>query len=345
MEKDDARSLSQQSQEQLRKQAIRLKKRGTSFVDIAEVLGVHRNTVSGWWRIYETEGAKALKSARRGRKKGEKRTLTGDQENELQQILCDKTPDQLKLTFALWTRQAVQELIKIRCGVTMPIRTVGEYLKRWGFTPQKPLKQAYEQRPPEVQRWLNEEYPEIAKRAKVEDAEIHWGDETGLRSDSQHGRSYAPKGNTPVIRLSAKRVSINMISTVTNQGKVRFMLYREGMTAPLLIKFMKRLIKDVDRKVFLILDNLRTHHAKKVKAWLKKHADEIEVFYLPSYSPELNPDEYLNCDLKAGVHSKPPSRDYKDLAKGVISHMRKLQKLPERVVKYFKHPKIAYAAA
>lgn len=344
MEKDDARRLSQQSQEQLRKQAIRLKKKEMSFVDIAEVLGVHRNAVSGWWRIYETKGAKGLKAAKRGRRKGEKRTLTEEQEKELQQILCDKTPDQLKLTFALWTRQAVQELIKKQCGITMPIRTVGEYLKRWGFTPQKPLKQAYEQRPPEVQRWLKEEYPKIAKRVKDENGEIHWGDETGLRSDSQHGRSYAPKGKTPVICLSAKRVSINMIATVTNQGKVRFMIYNETMTAPVLIKFMKRLIKDADRKVFLILDNLRTHHAKKVKAWLQDNTNEIEVFYLPAYSPELNPDEYLNCDLKAGVHSKPPARDYKDLAKRVSSHMRKLQKLPERVMKYFKHPKIAYAA-
>jgi transposase len=343
MEKDDARTLSQETQEQLRKQAVRLRDKGQTIVKVAEVLGVHRNAVSGWCKIYEKEGVKGLKAGKRGRREGEKRTLTEEQETEIQQAICDKTPDQLRLTFALWTRQAVQELIKVRFGITMPVRTVGDYLKRWGFTPQKPLKQAYEQRAPEVERWLNEEYPEIAKRAKDEGAEIHWGDETGLRSDSQHGRSYAPKGKTPVIRLSAKRVSINMISTVTNQGKVRFMLYRDGMTASMLIKFMQRLIKDADRKIFLILDNLRTHHAKRVKAWLKEHEADIEVFYLPSYSPELNPDEYLNCDLKAGVHSKPPARDYRGLAKRVVSHMRKLQKLPGRVAKYFKHPKIAYA--
>ena len=260
-------------------------------------------------------------------------------------IICDKTPDQFKLTFALWTRQAVQELIKVRWGIAMPIRTVGEYLKRWGFTPQKPLKRAYEQRPVEVQRCLDEQYPAIEARAKREGDEIHCGDETGLRSDSQHGRSYAPKGKTPAIRLSAKRVSMNMISSVTNQGKVRFMLFRNGMTAQLPIKFMTRLIHDADRKVFLILDNLRVHHARKVKAWLNDRTDEIEVFYLPAYSPELNPDEYLNCDLKAGVHGKPPARNRKELAKRVIGHMRKLQKLPTRVASYFKHPKIAYAAA
>ena len=187
----------------------------------------------------------------------------------------------------------------------------------------------------EVQRWLDEQYPAIEERARRESGEIHWGDETGLRSDSQHGRSYAPKGKTPEIRLSAKRVSMNMISSVTNRGKVRFMLFRNGMTAQLLIKFMTRLIHDAGRKVFLILDNLRVHHAKKAKAWLQDRTDEIEVFYLPAYSPELNPDEYLNCDLKAGVHGKPPARSRKELAKRVIGHMRKLQKLPTRVASYF----------
>lgn len=226
----------------------------------------------------------------------------------------------------------------------MPIRTVGEYLKRWGFTPQKPLKRAYEQRPAEVGKWLEEHYPKIAQRAREEEAEIHWGDETGVRSDSQHGRSYAPRGQTPVIRLSARRRSINMISTVTNQGKVRFMIYEETMNAKVMIRFLQRLIKGAGRKVYLILDNLRVHHALRVKAWLSEHTEEIEVFFLPAYSPELNPDEYLNCDLKAGVHSNAPARDTKGLKQRVKSHMLKLQRSPDRVRKYFKHPKIAYAA-
>lgn len=211
-------------------------------------------------------------------------------------------PDQLKLRYALWTREAVQQLMAQETGVKIAIRTLGEYLKRWGFTVQKPKKRAYEQRPAEVRQWLDQEYPAIHARAKAENAEIYWGDDTGLRSDSQHVRGYAPKGKTPVIRLNAKRESINLISALTNQGKVRFRVFDGTMNADILIDFMKRLIKDAKRKVFLILDNLRVHHAKVVKAWLAEHKDEIEVFYLPSYSPELNPDEYMNCDLKAGVH-------------------------------------------
>jgi transposase len=284
-----------------------------------------------------------LASKKRGIAKGQNRTLTISQEDEIQNLLIDKTPDQFKLVFALWTRQAVQELIKMRLGIDMPIRTVGEYLMRWGYTPQKPLKQAYEQRPAEVKQWLDDEYPKIAQRAKEEGAEIHWGDETGVRGDCQHGRGYAPKGKTPVIRLSVKRSSINMISSITNQGKVRFMIYTDNMNAKRLITFLKQLMKGADRKIFLILDNLRVHHAKVVKKWLLDYTDKIELFFLPAYSPERNPDEYLNCDLKAGVHSQSPARNTNELKKKVRSHMMKLQKLPGRVMKYFKHPKIAYA--
>ena len=221
---------------------------------------------------------------------------------------------------------------------------MGHYIKRWGMTPQKPVKRAYEQQPARVRQWLDEDYPQIQAKAKAQGAEIYWGDETGLRNDSQHERGYAPKGKTPVIRLNAKRESINMISAITNQGKVRFKLFDGGMNAAILIDFLKRLIKDAQRKVILILDNLRVHHARKVKDWLQGKEDQIELFYLPSYSPELNPDEYLNCDLKAGVHSGKPARSKDQLKTKVIRHMRMLQKTSTRVKKYFKHEKIRYAA-
>ena len=226
----------------------------------------------------------------------------------------------------------------------MPIRTVGEYLKRWGFTPQKPLRKAYTQNPKAVKAWMDEEYPEIAKRAKKENAEIHWGDETGLCNDSYHGRSYAPRGETPAIKLHPRCERVNLISSVTNQGKVRFMVYNNKMNSQTMIKFVERLIKGADKKVFLIVDNLKVHHSYIVRDWLKEHESEIEIFFLPSYSPELNPDEYLNCDLKEGVHSRVPARTKRELKQKAISHLRKLQKLPGRVMKYFKHPKIAYAA-
>lgn len=226
------------------------------------------------------------------------------------------------MPFALWNRAAVGQLVQAQCDVKLPVRTVGHYLKRWGFTPQKPIKKAYEQRPEAVRQWLDDEYPAIAARAKQEGAEIHWGDETGLRSDDVRGRGYAPKGQTPVVRVTNKREGLSLISTVTNQGKVRWKVFEGALNATLLTDFFKRLIKDAGRKVFVILDNLKVHHARVVKQWLALHTEQIEVFYLPSYSPELNPDECLNADLKAAVTTQAPAR----------------------VRKYFQHKPVRYAA-
>jgi len=343
MEKIDARKLTTKEQQLIRKQAIRLRDTGRRYKEIAEILGVHSTTICTWYKAYERGGLKAIIIKKRGRPVESCRTLSPEQEREIKSAIYDKCPDQYKLSFALWTRVAVKELIRQRYSIDMPIRTIGEYLRRWGFTPQKPLRRAYKQNPKAVKKWLEEDFPEIKKRARKEKAEIHWGDETGLCNDSYHGRSYAPRGKTPVIKLFPRCERVNLISTVTNQGKIRFMVYENKMNSDVLIEFMKRLITDVKYKIFLILDNLKVHHSYVVEDWLKMNKDKIEVFFLPSYSPELNPDEYLNCDLKAGVHSGKPARDKLELKKKAISHLRKLQKLPNRVKKYFEHRKIAYA--
>ena len=339
-EKINARKLSLEVLEEKRRQAHQLRKRGMTRAEIGEIVGIHADTIGRWLKLDKNQ----LGYDKPGRKMGTGRRLNADQEQRIKAVLIDKTPDQLKMPYALWTRESVRELIGARYGIDLPIRTVGDYLKRWGLTPQKPQKRAYEQRAPEVKAWLEEKYPVIQAQAKAENAEIYWGDETGLRNDCQHERGYAPKGKTPVIRLNAKRESCNMISAITNQGKVRFRIFDGGMNADVLIDFMMRLVKDAKRKVYLILDNLRVHHAKPVKEWLEAHKNLIQVFYLPAYSPELNPDEYLNCDLKAGVHSGEPARNKEQLKQKVSKHMRMLQRKPNRVRKYFKHEKIRYAA-
>jgi transposase len=344
MEKIDARKHSPATQYEIRKQVIRLREKGLSNRDVAQGVGISESHASTIWQRYRKGGSQAIRLGRRGRRTGEKRSLTEAQEAGIQRLMIDKTPDQFKLAFALWTREAVQLLIKKLYRLEMPIRTVGAYLQRWGFTPQKPIKRAYEQNPQAVKRWLETEYPILMVRAKKEKAVIHWGDETGLQTDAYRVRGFAPQGKTPVVRLPAKKSSVNMISVITNQGLVRFMMYRENMTSQLLIKFMSRLVKDTDQKVFLILDNLRSHHSKKVKQWLEEHQKEIRVFYLPSYAPDLNPDEYLNGDLKGRIHSGQPARSQNDLEYKTRSFMRKLQKRPEHVRSYFRHPMVKYAA-
>ena len=324
--------------------AVRMRLKGAKLKEITETLGLTRSTIISAVKRYNEGGWPAVDLKKRGRKTGTGRRLTPEQESEIQQIIQDKTPDQLKMPFALWTRGAVVDLIKAKYDIDIPIRTMGHYLKRWGFTPQKPIKKAYEQNPKAVEAWLEEEYPTIQERAKAENTEIHWGDETGLRSDDLRGRGYAPKGETPVVRVQQRRESFSMISTVTNRGKVRWMTFQGGINVKIFLRFLGRLIKGSDRKIFLILDNLRVHHAKKVKEWLANRGDAIELFFLPSYSPELNPDECLNSDLKQAVTTRAPSRAKGDLKKATLSHMKKLSKSPQRVRNYFKHEPVRYAA-
>lgn len=344
MEKIDARRHNQQTQYELRKQIVRLRKRGVANRDVAQIVGMSETYASTIWSNYKKGGIESIKPGKRGRRKGEQRVLNFEQERAVQKMLVDKAPNQLKLPFALWTRDAVRLAIKKCYGIDLPLRTMSDYLKRWGFTPQKPTKRAFEQDPAKLKAWLKKSFPEIAARAKKEKAEIHWGDETGVNNEAYNVRGFAPKGRTPVVDLNAKKSSINMISSITNQGKVRFMLYRENMNSKVLIKFLSRLIKDVKTKIFLVLDNHRVHHSKVVKNWLQSHQEKIEVFFLPPYAPEYNPDEYLNSNLKLKIRSGIPSRNQSDLENKTRSFMKTLQRRPNHVKNYFKHPLVKYAA-
>lgn len=345
VKKTDGRHSSPEAQEEKRRIAFRMRAAGYKRAEIANLVGVHESTVGDWYRVARKQSEEAaIQGGQRGAKLNERRKLNAEQALRIQGLMKMYMPDELGFSHALWTRRAVIELARSRCHVTLPLSTAGLYLNRWGFTPQKPAKQAYEQQSEAVQQWLDEDYPAIKARAAAENGVIHWGDETGVKNQCQHGRSYAPKGETPIQKLPGKRLTLNMISTVTNQGLVRFMLYEERFTAKMMIRFLERLLRGLDKKVFLVLDNLRVHHANKVRDWVVKRQEKIELFFLPAYSPELNPDEYLNCDFKAQIHSGPAARTQKQLKRNVNKAMRVLQSRPERVAKYFENSHIAYAA-
>ena len=344
MEMIDMRKLTPEARQERRRQVIKLRRAGWTYEAIAANLGLSRTGVFDICKRHEAAGAKALRDAPSGRKSGDGRLLDAAQEAMVRKLITDKMPDQLKMPYALWIRTAVSQLIEQRFGIRLPVRTMGLYLARWGFTPQKPMKKAYEQSPAAVQKWLEQDYPVIAARAKAEGAEIHWGDESGLRSDDVRGRGFAPKGHTPVIRVNSKRHGLSVISTVTNKGQMRWRIFDGALNTDILIDFLRRLIKGANKKLFLILDNLRVHHAKPVKAWLAEHADVIEVFYLPSYSPELNPDEMANADIKQAVTKLAPARTKLQLVKATARHLRSVQRQPDRIRKYFEHGPVRYAA-
>lgn len=321
-----------------------MREAGTSFSQIGRILGVHYATVSTWWNRYQADGIDALAAQTRGPKTGTRRRLTPRQEQAEQRAITDTTPDQLKLPFALWTRAAIAQLIQQRFGIALPVRTMGHYLRRWGFTAQKPIKPAYEQRPEAIAAWLKTEYPRIRRQALAEGAEIHWGDETSLSTSDARGRGFAPRGKMPVRPIVSQRRSVSFLSTISNAGTLRFMVLTNAIDARTLIKCFRRLCKDAGRKVFVILDSLNVHKARDVRTWVAAHADAIALFYLPSYSPELNPDAYLNGDLKSSVAQRAPARDRDALLRTATARLRSLQRRPDCVKKFFYHPRVQYAA-
>ena len=338
------RKLPAAAQEERRRQVIGLRQSGMTYQAIAELVGLSPTGVLNICHRFAAEGAKGLVSKPRGRKPGEQCLLNPAQEAKVQELIRRHTPDELGLPFALWSRAAVRALIARHCGVELAVRTVGKYLARWGFTAQKPVRRAYEQDPAAVRRWLRRDYPGIVERAKQARGVVAWGDETGLRSDDVRGRSYAPRGRTPAVRVCQKRAKLSLISAVTNRGELRWMVVDGAVNAPAFIRFLRRLVRDARRKVFLILDRLKAHRARLTRDWLDAHRSEIEVHYLPPYSPELNPDEGVNADLKQAVPRKAPARSKQQLKRAVLGHMRGLSKRPQRIRAIFQHQQFRYAA-
>ena len=340
----DFRKLAPATQAELRRIAVAMVRAGRTRIEAAAAVGVNRRFVGQWVKAAAQRGEAALAGGRRGRRPGEQKALSAGQEEGLRVLITRGCPDQYGLSFALWTRQAVRALIARESGVWLSLSVVGDYLRGWGFTAQRPMRRATERREGAVRAWLERAYPAIARKARAQGGEIHWADETGLSSRANYGRSFAPRGHTPVIRRPAKRFSQSMISSLTNRGKLRFMIYEGALKAPIFLNFLRRLVREAGRKLFVIVDNLPVHRAHRVTAWVQNHADQIELCYLPSYAPEHNPDEFLNNDLKQAMARRRTPRDKTALKSGLTSYMRSLQRCPAKVRTFFQAPTVRYAA-
>jgi transposase len=345
MQARDFRSIGRAAQEELRRRALFLiDQEGLSQGQAAQMVGVHRQTVNTWLKRYRQQGESGVLDGRRVSPRRGKGALSAEEAGQVRAWIVEQTPDQLGLPFALWASRAVRELIERRLAKRLGLTAVQLYLQRWGLTPQKPLARAKERQPAAIAAWLETSYPAIAKRARAARAMIYWGDETGISNQDPIGRSYAPKGQTPVVRRSAKRVTQSMISAVSNRGLMRFMLYEGALNADGFIAFLRRLIKDAGRKVVLIVDNLKAHKANKVRAWVESHEHEIELRYLPAYAPDHNPSEYLNNDLKQQLRQQPQPGSKEQLIGRTRSALRTIQRSPARVRAYFTPEPVRYAA-
>lgn len=326
MKQKDARFLLPVVQQEIRHKAIELFLKGFSQISISKTLGVSTRSIYNWVKAYKKLGEIGLKNDNRGRPKGIQ--LKPWQSAQIVKLIKNYCPDQLSMPFYLWTREAVAMIINIKFKISLSKWTVGRYLMKWGFSPQKPARRAIEQNPKAIEKWFEIEYPSIQKLSKKEMATVHWGDEMGLRSDHSVGRTYGLIGRTPIVKRTGNRFSCNMISTITNLGKLSFTIFHENFTSEIFVKFLKRLVQQSTRKVFLIVDRHRAHRSKQVQQWLTEHENAIRIFYLPSYCPELNPDEFLNQDVKAHLGRKR-LKNKAEMIKKLNSHLKMRQKQPD----------------
>lgn len=262
-----------------RRQAFKLLDKGQNKYEVAEFSEAHFKTVENWIKNrkqYEKNNYHGLK---RGNPNNQ-RLLSETQENEALECIKNSTPDKEGIYSFLWSRKAIRELLEKKYEITLAPQTISEYTKRWGMSSQRPKKQASEQNDEKIRIWIEETYPKIKKRAKKEGAQIHWADETNLNINTNYQKTYALKGKTPIAKIPAKKISYSMVSSLTNQGKLRYMLYKGGMNVKIFKTFLQRLTKDIDdKKIFLIIDNLKVHHAKIIQKWQKGNKKKIEFFF------------------------------------------------------------------
>lgn len=344
----DARSLSQDAQEALRIRGVKMLEDGFTQAEVALALGVGERQVRRWKIRFRRGGWKALQKQRRGRRPGDQEALTASQQQRLVELIRSENPDQLRIPALLWTRSSVQELIERECGVLLEVGTVGRYLRRWGFTLKRPTRRALEADPVVVEAWLSEVYPKIRAQAKKDGGLILWQDESGLRLDRLWAKQgYAPRGQRAVAPSTGNRHGVNMISALSNTGELRFSIFEGRFTGQVFIDFLDRLIRSIpDRKLHLICDNHSGHHAKLVKKWVAAHADRIELHFLPAHSPELNPDEQLNQDVKRHMREIYPKPTTKTTLRTELARfLHRRQRQPKIVSAYFQEASVRYAAA
>jgi transposase len=340
MKELDARKLDHSTLEAIRIRAVKQVESGQNPEDVINALGFSRSCIYTWLSLYREGGIEALKAKKLD---GRPPKLSGKQIKKLYGYVVDKTPLQYKFAFALWTCALIRELIKTKFGVHLSEVSVGRLLKKIGLSPQRPLFRAYQQDPVKVDKYLKEEFPKIKKRAKQRGARIFFGDEASIRSDYHSGTTWAPVGETPIIRTTGARFKMNMISAISSRGELRFMLSERGLTADLFIEFLKQLIHGVEYPVFLILDGHPVHKSLKVRKFVEAMDGKIELYYLPGYSPELNPDETVWAFVKHHSVGKQIITGPDQFRSLILGSLRQLQKLPSVIKSFFEAKDLQYA--
>jgi transposase len=342
MRDNDGRRLDHQTLEQLRIRAVQQIEDGVHPEEVAAALGMTRAAVYGWLAKYREGGLEALKARP---VPGRPPKLRGPQLARLYGLVVGNDPRQLQFAFALWTRAMVRELIRREFGVHLSEVSVGRLLRTLGLSPQRPLYRAYQQNPAAVARWKAETYPSIRAQAQQVGATIYFADEAGVRSDYHAGTTWAPVGRTPVVATTGDRFGVNLISAVTAKGKLRFAAYEGSLNAQVFLHFCRRLLDDTPGPVFLVLDGHPVHRSNAVKEFAASTGGRLRLFFLPGYSPELNPDEWVWKHVKHDRIGRAGVTAPEDLIAKALAALHRLQKLPHLVRSFFRDPNLRYITA
>ena len=342
MKRRDARALDHKTLEEIRIRAVERVQAGESPEVVIQVLGLSRSCIYTWLARYRAGGWGALKARAL---KGRPLKMQPAQVKWVYQTVVGKSPLQFRFEFALWTREMIRLLLREQFQLKLSLASVGRLLKQLGLTCQRPIFRATEQDPQRVRQWREQDYPAIREEARLCGAEIYFGDEAGVRSDCHAGTTWGIKGQTPVVHTSGQRSSVNMISAVSARGHLRFMLTKGKVNGLVFTEFLKRLMHGAARRVFLILDGGSYHHSRPVKDYVASLDGKLRLFFLPPYSPQLNPDEQVWNYVKHHGVAKAALRGGKgELRKLVLARLRSLQKLPWTIRMFFLTPDAQYAA-
>lgn len=342
MRANDGRKLDHKTLEEIRKRAVERVQAGESPEDVIQALGFNRSCIYDWLARYRAGGWDGLKAKPLA---GRPKKITGAQIKYLYKAIAGKTPLQHRFEVALWTLRLVQWLIYEDLGLKLSRASVGRLLNQMGLTCQRPLFRAMEQNAERVEKWKREEYPRIQQLAKETGAEIWFEDESGVRSDYHGGTTWAPKGQTPVVRTTGARYRYNMISAVAPKGDLRFMLTKEAVKAPVFVEFLKRLMQGMKRPVFLIVDGHPVHRSVKVQEYVASTKGRLRLFFLPPYSPELNPDEQVWAEVKAKGVGRRVITSASQMFSMLLGLLRSLQRSPGKIKAFFEHPETRYTIA
>lgn len=341
MQGADGRKLGRKTLEEIRIRAVQQVQAGHSPEVVIRTLGMTRACIYNWLASYRAGGWDALQSRTAP---GRRRKLSGAQIRWIYRTVTTKNPLQLQFKFALWTRAMIRTLILDHCGVALSLPSIGRLLAQLGLTCQRPLYRAFQQDQSLVDAWLTAEYPRIRALATRAGAEIFFEDEAGLRSDCHAGTTWAPKGHTPVVQATGARFGLNMISAISPRGNLRFMVVHGTVNARVFCQFLQRLVHNAARPIFLIVDGHPTHRSRYTREFVASLGDRLRLFFLPSYSPELNPDELVWNDVKTHGVGRMAILDATQLKAAVLAHLRSLQRLPDKIRSFFREPHTRYAA-